>query len=445
VKIFDIDSENTAISALIFDDNCRNYGLINLTCDDFSDMENRISFDCVVKESEINPNCTPISLYEKIYNKIDKSKLEFYRNNYSDRLTGLRDFKELCKILNEKSLLRKYRKIGLTIQDLTDENKNDKSAAEISKMIESDLMEIITKKSNNDCVSYLDAFDETLKMMDEIKKGNRPWITTGISDLDKEIIGYNLGDLVVISGRPSMGKSIFCLLTAENIALSGQVVDLYSLEERRHAIVQRGISNYTGIDHEEIKRVSFSKDKGDLLVNKREQIYSKMKLWINDFGRIEDDTLISRIRYNVMRHKSKVVIIDHLGYIFTDNKEGLIYSIGVITKKLKTLAKELNIVMILVSQLNRGNEKNQTDEDKIPTLTSLRYSGEIEQDADIVIALYRKDYYNKNKSGYIPDNILNVLVLKGRNSDTANIQMHYDYSKMQIRSLQTHQQQMDGF
>jgi replicative DNA helicase len=211
------------------------------------------------------------------------------------------------------------------------------------------------------------------------------------------------------------------------MAKKGNPVDIYSMEMTSVSMANRGMANGSGVNYYQIRTAKIDQEQS-FLINESATEKGKLPIWIDDTGRTEIDTLLAKIRYNAMRHKTKVVIIDHIGYVYSEDEKNLVYAIGVITKKLKSIAKELNTVMVILCQLNRSKESN---EDKRPELTSLRYSGEIEQDADVVIGLHREDYYNSGPK----DHRLEVLILKGRDSGTGKIEMGYDYSRMQIYPL----------
>jgi replicative DNA helicase len=442
MKFFDVDSERLALAAMIENDKCLNYGLMNLTIDHFTDGDNKIAFDCIKTEFEKNPNCNYVNFIDRLQTKLEKLIALKIAHSNTNQMIRIREFKELCNLLSEKYLIRKYRNIGLEIESLTkDTSEGGQTASDISKQIERMLMDIIGKNENKDCISYKEVLNRSLKSISDVSCGKIPWIKTGYEELDNFLVGYMPGELVIIAGRASQGKTIFAQIAAENMAQSGYPVDIFEMEMRCEGLGNRALSEGSGVDYRKIRTAKFN-DEEAIKVNDCFGYKSKYNIWVDDTGRTNVNVLCAKIRYNVMRHQSKVIIIDHLMYVYNDQSDkNLTYSVGFNTKILKSLGKELGVVIIILCHVKRGDD----NDDSMPDLRDLKYSGDIENDADVVIGLHRHDYYHQYDEGYIFNNILDVLILKGRDSGTGLIKMHYDYSKMQIKPLDNHSKYLNNF
>jgi replicative DNA helicase len=265
--------------------------------------------------------------------------------------------------------------------------------------------------------------------------GTIPGLTTGFSDLDRFVLGLSGSDLVLIASRPGMGKTSIALNMALHAAkTSGKSVAVFSLEMSREQLVMRLFSSASYIDGKKLITGRIKDDDWQRLSEAAADI-SSCDLYINDNPSIA----VSDMNAQCRRIKNLgLVVIDYLQLMqsATGGKgyanENRTQAVGDISRMMKIMAKELNVPVICLSQLSRANESR---ENKRPRLSDLRESGAIEQDADIVIGLYRDDYYNSESE--VP-NIAECIVLKNRRGETGTIELKWlpeftSYSSLEQR------------
>jgi replicative DNA helicase len=271
------------------------------------------------------------------------------------------------------------------------------------------------------------------------RKDGMSGLPTGFKELDKLTSGWQNSDLVIIAARPAMGKTAFVLSMAKNIALDfEQPVAIFSLEMSNVQLVNRLIVNVCQIKGESIKSGRLSEDEWERLDKNHKFLYNA-PIYIDDTPSLSVFELRTKARRLVREHKVKVLIIDYLQLM---NASGMSFGsreqeVSMISRSLKGLAKELNIPIIALSQLNRGVETRQGTEGKRPQLADLRESGAIEQDADIVCFIHRPEYYRitEDERGNSLIGIAEIIVAKHRNGPTGIASMRFDNEYARFKNL----------
>jgi replicative DNA helicase len=270
---------------------------------------------------------------------------------------------------------------------------------------------------------------EALKQIEEAKnhKDGMSGVASGFTRLDRMTNGWQKADLVIVAARPAMGKTAFVLSMARNLAVEfRKPVAFFSLEMSSIQLVMRLISNETELDAEKLK-------KGQLTMAEWEQLHAQIDK-LSDAPLIIDDTpalsvfeLRAKSRKLMAKHKLELIVVDYLQLMTagTDGKGNREQEISLISRSLKSIAKELNVPIIALSQLSRAVETRGGD--KRPMLSDLRESGAIEQDADIVIFLYRPEYYGIDEDdAHNPTNgIAEVIISKHRNGQTGTVKLKF--------------------
>lgn len=271
------------------------------------------------------------------------------------------------------------------------------------------------------------------------RKDGMSGLPTGFKELDKLTSGWQNSDLVIIAARPAMGKTAFVLSMAKNIALDfEQPVAIFSLEMSNVQLVNRLIVNVCQIKGESIKSGRLSDDEWERLDKNHKFLYNA-PIYIDDTPSLSVFELRTKARRLVREHKVRVLIIDYLQLM---NASGMSFGsreqeVSMISRSLKGLAKELNIPIIALSQLNRGVETRQGTEGKRPQLADLRESGAIEQDADIVCFIHRPEYYRitEDERGNSLIGIAEIIVAKHRNGPTGIASMRFDNEYARFKNL----------
>ncbi len=271
------------------------------------------------------------------------------------------------------------------------------------------------------------------------RKDGMSGIPTGFKELDKLTMGWQNSDLVIIAARPAMGKTAFVLSMAKNMAINYEMpVAVFSLEMANVQLVNRLIVNVCQIKGESIKSGRLANDEWERLDAKIRELYDA-PIYVDDTPSLSVFELRTKARRLVREHGVKVLIIDYLQLM---NASGMNFGsreqeVSMISRSLKGLAKELNIPILALSQLNRGVEARQGNEGKRPQLADLRESGAIEQDADIVCFIHRPEYYRitEDEMGNSLMGVAEIIIAKHRNGPTGIANMRFDNEFARFENL----------
>jgi len=277
-------------------------------------------------------------------------------------------------------------------------------------------------------------FEEILSLRGH--KGEATGITTGFAEIDRMMLGVHPGDLVIVAARPSMGKTTFAMNLALNAAQHGYPVAVFSLEMTKKQLVQRLLSSHSRVDLKDMRSGDVDEAKAESLQAASAEL-SELAVQIDDTPAISTLELRAKCRRLASEGKCKMIVVDYLqlmrapsakeGGRKVDSRE---QEISEISRSLKGLAKELGVPVVALSQLNRGLEQRQ---DKRPILSDLRESGAIEQDADVIMFIYRDVVYNKATSD---TNIAEIIVGKQRNGPTGTVRLYFNGRYTRFDNLQ---------
>ena len=311
---------------------------------------------------------------------------------------------------------------------------------ELMQEAEAGIFEISQRSQKRDVTQIDPVIEEAFKRMEKAAKndGSISGIPSGFHALDKITSGWQTPDLVIIAARPAMGKTAFVLSMAKNMAIDRKIpVAVFSLEMSNVQLVNRLIMNVCEIEGEKIKTGKMSKEDSRRL-NTKINAMKGAPLYMDDTPSLSIFELRSKARKLVREHGIRLIIIDYLQLM---NAQGTSFGsreqeVSIISRGLKGLAKELDIPIIALSQLNRGVEARQGVEGKTPQLSDLRESGAIEQDADLVCFIHRPEYYhlyNDDKTGKDLRGLAQIIVAKHRNGATDSIWLRFrgKYAKFQ--------------
>ena len=260
---------------------------------------------------------------------------------------------------------------------------------------------------------YYDRIDDLAKRSDEIFG-----VPTGFIDLDKLLSGLQPSDLLIIAGRHGQGKSGFLLSVAKNAGLTHKKhVAVFSLEMSNEQVVQRLIAQETGIDSQRLRTGKLTEEEWPLFTHAIE-VFSDTKIFLDDTPAITPLQLRTKCRRLHMEYGLDLVIIDYLQLMGGDSRtDNRVQEVSYISRNLKVLARELSVPVLAAAQLSRAVEQRQ---DKRPILSDLRESGSLEQDADIVMFIYRPDQYEKDT---VKQNVAEIIVAKHRNGPVGYVEL----------------------
>ena len=301
---------------------------------------------------------------------------------------------EYAKIVSEKAMLRR---LITAAEDITVKGYDDKMAAEdLLDYAEGDIFRIAQKRQRNDYAKIQDVLMKNLKIIDEAvqNKGKVIGLPTGFKELDEKTSGLHPSDLIIVAARPGMGKTAFALNIAQQSAVkSGASVMIFSLEMSQEQLGQRLIAMQARVESEKLKKGTLDLKDWDR-INYALNELNNTKIVIDDTPGISIMEMRNKCRRLKAEQGLDLIVVDYLQLMTFDGRaDSRQQEISALSRHLKLLAREMNCPVIVLSQLSRAPELRQ---DKRPMLSDLRESGSIEQDADIVMFLYRDDYYNED-------------------------------------------------
>lgn len=372
--------------------------------------------------------------------KLDLVGGDYYLIQLTQKVSSAAHIEYHSRVLLEKYILRQLIEISSNIIDKAYDETTD--VFELLDFSESKLFEITEggiKKSFTDSRTLVAEAIEKIKAMSE--KEGMSGVPSGFTQLDKITSGWQESDLIILAARPGMGKTAFVLSMARNMAVDANTpVAVFSLEMSSVQLITRMISSETGISSEKLRKATLENHEWKQLYNKVKAL-EDAPLFIDDTPALSIFDLRAKARRLVSQHNVKLIVIDYLqlmtlgGGKSTGNRE---QEISTISRNLKSIAKELNIPVIALSQLSRSVETRGGN--KRPMLSDLRESGAIEQDADIVSFIYRPEYYKlefwDDEQGTPSAGQAEIIIAKHRNGALENVRLQFINSQAKFMDLE---------
>lgn len=279
----------------------------------------------------------------------------------------------------------------------------------------------VAEQLPSDISSVADILDEVLCSIElrQQSKNNITGVPTGFSDVDKLTHGLHGGDLIILAGRPGMGKTLLAMNIAEHIALKEKKpVAIFSLEMSKQQLIERSLISISRVDAEEVQSGTLDADGFGKLSASIPDLCGA-KLFVDDRSSVSITDIRSKCRRIKREHGLSLVVVDYITLMSGDGENETI-RIGNISRGLKLLARDLNVPVIAISQLNRSVEQRS---DKRPTMADLRQSGAIEQDADLIMFIYRDEVYNKNSQD---KGVGEIILAKHRNGNVGTVYLTFN-------------------
>ncbi|MGE5087164.1 MAG: replicative DNA helicase [Bacillota bacterium] len=350
-----------------------------------------------------------------------------------DKTISSANIQSHAKIVREKSLLRKMiLTSGKIIERAYDQDFTDVES--FMDQAESDIFKLAETKQTSGLVGSMEIVKASIQKIEELykRKADVTGLPTGFTDLDKMTSGLHPGEMTIIAARPSMGKTAFSLGIAQHIALRAKkVIAYFSLEMGKESMMMRMLSSEARVNMSEIRNGKIQDSAWPKLINAASAL-SEAGIFIDDTPGMSPFEIRSRARRLKAEHGLDCIMIDYLQLMSMKQKfNSREQEVAEISKGLKSIAKELQVPIIALAQLNRGVEGRA---DRRPMLSDLRESGSIEQDADVIMMLYRDDYYDKedpDKAGHAE-----VIVGKQRNGATGTVKLRFDAKYARFRDAE---------
>lgn len=423
-----VEAEQSVIGSMIMDREAIVAASELITGEDFYNKQYGILFETMVELNDAGSPVDPVTLQNKLREKDvppEVSSLEFVRDLIAAVPTSA-NIKYYAAIVSEKSTLRRLIRLNEEIANTCYAEKE--SLEYILEDTEKRVFQLVQKRTTDD---YVPIRQVVMNAMNRIEvaaknKGNVTGIPTGFIDLDYRTAGMQPSDLILIAARPSMGKTAFELNLAQYMAFKKNLtVAIFSLEMSKEQLVNRMFSLESSVDAQKLRIGQLNDQEWERLIESA-GVIGKSRLIIDDTPGISIAELRSKCRKYKLEHDLSIIMIDYLQLMSGSGRnESRQQEISDISRSLKALARELNVPVIALSQLSRAVEQRP---DHRPMLSDLRESGAIEQDADVVMFLYRDDYYNHDtdKKG-----ISEVIIAKQRNGPIGTVELAWlpEYTK----------------
>ncbi len=423
-----IEAEQSVIGSMIIDKHAIAKVMESLEEEDFYRDAHKTIFKTIL---EMFKNDTPVDLltlleYLKSTDMLEKAGGVTYITELSASVPTTANLSAYIKIVSDKSTLRKLIKASTAIIEES-YNKQDK-VEDVVDVAEKKIFNIAEKRTSKDFEVLSDVLERGFLEIEKIfnNKGEVTGVGSGFKDLDTMTSGFQPGDMILIAARPSMGKTTFALNIAEHAALKeNKSVVIFSLEMSKEQLAYKLLCSEANVDMLKLRTGALEDEDWESIARATGPL-SKAKVYIDDTAGVTIMEMRSKCRRLKLEYGIDLIVIDYLqlmsGGGSSDNRQ---QEVSEISRSIKALAKEMECPVIALSQLSRAPEQRA---DHRPMLSDLRESGSIEQDADLVMFLYRDEYYNKETED---KNIGECIIAKQRNGPVGTVKMAWlgQYSK----------------
>ncbi len=422
VQPHSIEAEQAVVGAMLMDRDAILTSSEILIGADFYQTAYGVIFDAVVEIFNEGKPVDLITLQERLKEKDvppEISSLEFVRDLVAAVPTSA-NVKYYAQIVSDKAMMRRLIKQNDEVSNMCYLGKESTEA--ILEVAEKNVFDLVQKRGGGDYVPIKEVVMNALGKIEMASKtsGNVTGVPTGFLDLDYKLAGLQPSDLILVAARPSMGKTAFVLNIAQHVAFkANKSVAIFSLEMSKEQLVNRLFALEGQVDAQALRTGNLKDEEWEKLIESA-GIIGKSKMIIDDTASISISELRSKCRKYKLEHGLDLIIIDYLQLMtgrVGGRSESRQQEISEISRSLKALARELNVPVVALSQLNRGVELRT---DKRPMLADLRESGAIEQDADVVMFIYRDDYYNKDTE---LKNVAEIIIAKQRNGSLGTVEL----------------------
>lgn len=429
------DAEASLLGAILIDTDALIKVADKVDADDFYDQKHAFIYEAIVKLYEHHSPIDVLTLADQL--KMSNRLTEVGGSSYLAELTNFvptsSHVEQYAEIVAQKSMRRRLIKAA---QDIAGMGFNETNVLqELIEDAETRLFEVSQRHIKQDITSLETILSESFDRLDELHKdkGKLRGVPTGFHDLDHMLAGLQPSDLFILAARPSMGKTALALNLAHNVAIqSEKPVLMFSLEMSKEQLVDRMLAMESGVDAWALRTGKLT-DSDFEKIGQAMGTLSEAQIYIDDSPSITVSELRTKARRESHVRKLGLIVVDYLQLMSGGGRYGgegnRVQEISEISRGLKSVARELNVPLLALSQLSRSVESRSP---QIPQLSDLRESGSIEQDADVVAFIYREDYYNPDTDRH---NITDIFIRKHRNGPTGAVELYFDKEKQRFRSI----------
>ena len=420
-----VEAEQAVLGGLLLDNSTWDAIADRLTAEDFYRRDHQQIFAAIAELAGRSEPADAVTLAEHLAAKgeaEDTGGLAYLAGLARDTPTAA-NIRAYADIVRERALLRHLIRVSgeIAASAYASEGRPAKDLVDEAERLVFQIAEA-GRRTGSGFVALKDILGETIDRLDMLheNQGQLTGISTGYTDLDRMTAGLQPGDLVIVAGRPSMGKTTFALNIGENAAISAGVpVAVFSMEMSREQLSMRMISSLGRVDQSHLRTGMFG-DEDWARINGAIAQMKTAPIYIDDSGALTPTEVRARARRLSRERGLGLIIVDYLQLMqVPGTKENRATEISEISRSLKALAKELRVPVIALSQLNRGVEQRT---DKKPVMSDLRESGAIEQDADVIMLIYREEVYDQDTPR---KGIADIIVAKQRNGPTGEVHLTF--------------------
>ena len=424
---YSIEAEESLLgNIMLYSEAMRQTVDAGMTAEDFYLEKHRSIYNIMMSMYENKEKVDTVSLSSRLqdFGIYDKVGGLDYLMQLANATISASNTKEYISIIRNKSLARKVIKVGEEISN--DAYDASVSVDEMLENVERKVTEVTRSKTNADFLKGEVVFDDAIKHIQAIQDAGSDitGIRSGFSDLDRKTAGFQNGDLIILAARPSMGKTALALNIAMNSAnnVPGAIA-IFSLEMPAEQVAIRIMAAKAEVEIQKLRTGTLN-DQEWSNINIASQNLKSQHFYIDDTPGIKVSEMFAKARKLAQDEGLYMIIVDYIQLIQASGKsDSRQQEVSEISRRLKAMARELNVPPIALSQLSRGVESRQ---DKRPMLSDLRESGALEQDADLVLFLYRDAYYNREENAENEREDVELLIAKHRNGPTGKVTLAFE-------------------
>jgi len=415
------EAEESVLGAIMLSAEAANLVMDKLEAGDFYVPAHQAIFDSIVQLYNANQPIDPLTVSDALHRKgeLDRIGGAGYLTDLMEGVPTASNIEYYAEIVEEHGLRRRLIGAGGQIGDLA--VMTDLEISAVLDRSEQAVFGVGERRIGEGLIPMSPLLHSTLEVIEEMEaRGSElTGLATGFRDLDRKLAGLQPANLVIVAARPSMGKSALASNIATNVAMTGGTVAMFSLEMSREEIVQRLLCSVGRVDSMKLRTGQLGPQLWQKVVHAASRMY-KAPIFIDDSGQLSVTDIRAKCRRLKRQHGLDLVIIDYLQLMTGSARENRQQEIAEISRSLKNLARELDLPIVAVSQLNRSLEAR---EDKRPRLGDLRESGAIEQDSDVVMFIYRHEYYHPEAQD--TKGLAEVIIAKHRAGSTGRVDMTF--------------------
>ena len=414
-----IEAEKSVLGSMMIDKNVIAQAVEILSAEDFYRDAHKYIFKSIVEMYQRDEPIDEITLLEhlKSTDRLEKSGGISYITEIGSSVLTTANVKSYIKIVEDKATLRKLIDSSTKIIESCYNNQDD--VEKVIDVAEQKIFDLAEKKSSSDFEPLSDILERGFEQIETLfnNKGEVTGVGSGFKDLDDLTSGFQKGDMILIAARPSMGKTTFALNIAEHAALrEGKSVVIFSLEMSKEQLAYKLLCSEANVNMLKL-RTGNLEDKDWENIARASGPLSSAKIYIDDTAGVSIMEMRSKCRRLKIEYGIDLILIDYLQLMSGSGEESRQQEVSEISRNIKAIAKEMQCPVIALSQLSRAPEQRA---DHRPMLSDLRESGSIEQDADLVMFLYRDEYYNKETE---EKNVAECIIAKQRNGPVGNVKL----------------------